>query len=292
MYRFRMLTPSASRELLDWFRELAAPLAQKGLLLSVAVNDADEPDFVDVGFEGRSVLAEREVIAQCVSDFLGGPWKSARIRQSLEQEREDLSADEMEDLCQQVGRSLEKAEGGAFGPELVAAVEEAMRATNELNLDGFLRFRRPDCVRSVAERTRATLDQFFLRKQYEEFVSVLSYFVETTPSRRPLIHVVCRGDAAVALDETKRPLDLSQIEAVALHSEVDDVHPQDVVMSALIAQSPEHVLIHAPERGSGFARTVSQVFGERANWCPSCGGGCEVFLSVIDKDSGRLYTTI
>ena len=297
MHRLRMLTIADTRDLLQWLQRMTTPLARRGLLLFMQVDDPLVPVYIDIAVDGCAQYATPEsVLAQRLARYLGGRWRYRFIRGLLARRPEEFAEDEIEHLAAQSYRRLRAAEGAARAddpedrPRLSAPLQEALREARDLSIDGFLRFRCGAWIDDIHSAVGESLDEYLIHREYDEFVDILRYFLETTPVTPGTVYVVCKGASAIGLGEDMSPLDLTAMEQIALRSETRELHPQDVLMSALITRSPEKLVLVARDPAEVFAQTLARVFAGRLEvWGE--GPECDHLMAAIDNARPTPYTS-
>lgn len=104
-----------------------------------------------------------------------------------------------------------------------------------------------------------------------------------------IVHVVCHGDSIEGFDDKHEPLDIRLIEEIACDAD-DDMHPQDIFMSALITRAPEGIVIHTVDASDSFVSTLLEVFRTRATLCEN--PHCDYGSVCLDKNSVNHYTIL
>jgi len=304
--RLRMISRDDLRDLLRWFQQLAAPLAGRGFLLFMQVDDPEAPSFIDVAIDGLSHETgslddqPERLLAEAVARYVRGRWQFRYIRTRLACAHSYLNVDEVDSLTAKAYKVAFAASiPGAAKPKITFPGESLVCELRnilctpdaEINLDGLMRFRFTDYLRQLHEWTDNLVDEYLAGKEYDEFVGLLRYFLEISPVTAGAVHVLIVGAAVRGLDDQFTPLDLTNVEQIAGLAVDHDLQPQDVLISALISRSPERVVLHSDHPDEGFAKMVADVFVDRAELCQTC-PNCDVLMSKVDRDAGSVYTTV
>lgn len=297
MHRLRMIASSDLHDLLLWLQGRAAPLARRGVLLFMQVDDPAGPTYVDIELEGLTETYPPErLLAEKLTRYLWGPWQYQHMKQRLQAAPEAFTEEEASFLA-----AAAFLRTTAFGRRARSAAQRRRRwmerelrtvlcDNDETNLDGFLRFRGHAFLAELDAAMRTTADEYLVSREYEEFLDILRYFLDTTPITPGIVYVLCKGDTAVGFDEGLQPLDLGRMERIALQAETRDLHPHDVLMSELITRAPERLVICMPEAGNTFAHTLMRVFAGRAElWTDRV--QCDHLMEAIDNGHPTLYTS-
>jgi hypothetical protein len=293
-----MSTADELHHLLCWLQGIAAPLARRGHVLFLRVDDPGRPSYLDVAIDGCATeRALSAVLADKLARYLWGRWQFQRIRERLSDAPQDLSKDEIEYTAGAAYRRIQCGAYPAGGGTSTSLARTAARLysllteTHQIDLGGFLRFRCRELTQGIEEAVRDSIDDFLIHREYDQFVDVLRYFLNTTPVRPGTVYVVCKSGRAFGLEENYRPLDVGLVEQVARSAHAQDLHPQDVLVSALITRSPERLVIATRDPGTVLVQTLARVFAGRAEvWTD--GPECDHLMATIDNGQPPHYTSI
>ena len=89
--------------------------------------------------------------------------------------------------------------------KLSEGIYQCLNEAPELNLDGFMTFRLQSYEQELREMAEYAVDEFMLDQQYEEFVSLLKYFVYFQEPKMPLVHVIHKGKRTFAAGRQSSP---------------------------------------------------------------------------------------
>lgn len=154
----------------------------------------------------------------------------------------------------------------------------------DLNLDGYITFRMQTYMQELREMAEYAVDEFMLDQQYEEFVSLLKYFVYFQEPLMPLVHVIHKGEEDfLLLDGSLRPIDKVRHEGLIMERLDQDMELEDMVVSTLISVSPARMIIHTRDPDLPVIRTLAHIFDNRAEVCCSC-PECSSFLGNVAND--------
>lgn len=151
-------------------------------------------------------------------------------------------------------------------------LERYLQEETALQLEGFTMFRLQSYRNELAEIAEYALDEYVLDKQYQEFISLLKYFVQMQESKVSLVHLLHKGghdfamyDENFRLLEQKPPAD--RIVAEMLETEMNI---EDMVISSLISVSPKQITLHTRQPEMQVIRTIETIFDGKVNVCVQC----------------------
>lgn len=168
--------------------------------------------------------------------------------------------------------------------KLIKPIEQCLLEYPILNLDGFITFRQKEYVSELREIVEYAVDEFLVDRQYEEFVSLLKYFVYFQEPQIPIVHVVHKsGHELLLFDEDMNPLEKRPEDGLVVERiDQKNMEMEDVVVSTLISVCPAKVIIHTREPHMAAIKTLVQIFDKRVEICHSC-PECRAFFKEKEK---------
>lgn len=151
-------------------------------------------------------------------------------------------------------------------------IERYLHNYTQLNMAGFTAFRLHHYRKELAEVVEYALDEYVLDKQYQEFISLLKYFVFLQETKVPMVNLLHKGGHDFAIyNEFFEPLEpkppTDRIVAEMLETEMNI---EDMVISSLISVSPKQITIHTRQPEMQVIRTIETIFDSRVKVCVQC----------------------
>ncbi|NOU99939.1 putative sporulation protein YtxC [Paenibacillus planticolens] len=236
-------------------------------------------------------------LAGCLADHIIADKESSILRSLLIKEfkyeaQEDLEA--IEGYCKQ---SLYTESGmedvpvlsNSFGLQrrkqiLVEQLMSAFEETSRLSLDGFLHFRLQDYADELREVAEYAIDEYMMDRQYQEFISLLQYFVYIQEAKIPVVHLIHKGGHEfVILNDRLELIDANEFDATfKLEVLEKDINFEDMIVSTLITVSPANIYIHTRDPDMTVIKTIRQIFEDRTTVCSYC-RTCDIYLGEPKK---------
>jgi putative sporulation protein YtxC len=154
----------------------------------------------------------------------------------------------------------------------VAAEIELFLSTNtRIHLDGFVTFRLASYWEELREIAAYAVDEYVMDKQYQEFISLLKYFVRMQEVKLPIVHVLHKGETEFALyDEQYRLLESAPADRIVAEMLESEMNMEDMIVSTLITVSPQQIVIHTRQPELPVMRTLETIFEQRVRLCAHC----------------------
>jgi len=140
-----------------------------------------------------------------------------------------------------------------------------------VHLDGYITFRLAAYWEELREVVEYAVDEFVMDKQYQEFISLLKYFVCLQEPKIAEVHLIHVRDGEFALfDERHEPIEHRPVDRVVAEMLEAEMNVEDMVVSSLITLSPKQIVIHTRQQDLQVIRTIESIFEERVELCTGC----------------------
>lgn len=156
--------------------------------------------------------------------------------------------------------------------KVAAEIEAFLGENTRIHLDGFVTFRLASYWEELREITAYAIDEYVMDKQYQEFISLLKYFVRMQEVKLPIVHVLHKGGSEFALyDEHFELLDAAPADRIVVDMLESEMNMEDMIVSTLITVSPKQIVIHTRQPEIAVMRTLESIFENRVRLCVDCG---------------------
>ncbi|GIP34321.1 putative sporulation protein YtxC [Paenibacillus sp. J2TS4] len=149
-----------------------------------------------------------------------------------------------------------------------SAIQSYLLETPVLHLTGFMRFRLGDYTRELEEAVDYAVEEMMMEQQYQDFISLLKYYVYVQDTVIPAAHLMHKGGHEFQLlNEHMKPIDPKLFHIN--RGEVFDAEEseEDLIVSALLSVSPQKIYIHTREPELQVIKTIQQIFEHRVELC-------------------------
>ncbi|MCU6709862.1 putative sporulation protein YtxC [Paenibacillus sp. J5C_2022] len=171
-----------------------------------------------------------------------------------------------------LGKRFHDADRARRKSKIADELHQYLQMDTGLNLKGFLTFRMASYRSELAEIVEYAMDEYVLDKQYQEFISLLKYFVQLQETKIPLVHLLHKGGHDfVMYNESFKLIDPKpQGDRIVAEMLETEMNIEDMVISSLISASPKHINIHTRLPEMGVIRTIETIFDGRVTVCVGC----------------------
>ncbi|MGI6083902.1 MAG: sporulation protein YtxC [Acetivibrionales bacterium] len=146
-----------------------------------------------------------------------------------------------------------------------AKIAEYLRSADKITLEGFVTFRLGDYVKYLETEVERSIRQFFIERQYEEYINLLTTFVRMQVPRVPELHVFVQTNGSYKVEGTK-PFEIPEDvkSGFGIHTGDPVIEDDDFMIGFLLTCAPVRIFIHnsASFRNKELLNTIRIVFSE------------------------------
>ncbi|MBE7063628.1 MAG: hypothetical protein E7390_07605 [Ruminococcaceae bacterium] len=141
-----------------------------------------------------------------------------------------------------------------------------------LSLEGFLNFRLKEYKELLKNAALTAVDVYLAEREYDEFITLLRYFVNTQPAGEPVLHVVTEENGRFRLLNRAGEDVRALCEEAARTGDAAGLTEEDILLSTLITVAPRTITFHRAQwlQNVQLLETVMKVFPGRVHICENC----------------------
>ncbi|MGI6678674.1 MAG: putative sporulation protein YtxC [Dehalobacterium sp.] len=225
----------------------------------------------------------RHYVANAISDTILHQWEHAILRKITKNHYYYLSLEEKEKVLKKAKQILESVSLNGDSTylqyqlnrksKILQQVLDYLSLNDEINIDGFIRFRLHDYQEDLNRVIEQAVDEMMLEKEYQEFIMLLKYFIDIQEPKLTKVHIYLLPNGSFQLfDEQNQPVNKQFLDGCIIGMIDNEINYEDLLITALVSIAPQELVLHLPEStelGSTF-QTLEGVFGSRLEVCHSC----------------------
>ncbi|WP_461205557.1 putative sporulation protein YtxC [Clostridium sp. DL1XJH146] len=154
--------------------------------------------------------------------------------------------------------------------EILEKIAACIKENNEINIDGFFMFRTKDIRRNLEDVLNKIVERYMVEKEYEEFIKLLKYFVETQDSRIDKINLIVKeDDSCLILNEEGENIINDVMNDLTTSKYEGQIGFDDLVLSGLISYSPKKIVVYSNNTNindNEMIGTIKNVFEEKVEF--------------------------
>lgn len=140
-----------------------------------------------------------------------------------------------------------------------------------ISIDGYMRFRLKEYLYIVDISIEDAIFDLESEREYEEFLSMLQYFVDIQEPKLELVNVIIQDQDYFLIDLDNEILETGILDEINKDLYGEEVSKADLLVSSLIVLSPEKLVIHIEEgKEKELMDVISEIFRDRVTICNGC----------------------
>lgn len=131
------------------------------------------------------------------------------------------------------------------------------------NIEGIVTFRLNEYKNKLCDLAEKIVDDYYLNREYDDFVDLLKYFISVQSARAEIIYIVVNDEEMYSvLDEKKHDITKEVISDLVPQNEIKYVTYDDLLISMLISIAPKKIVVNNKEKIKNMQlfETVEKVF--------------------------------
>ena len=242
--------------------------------ITIFRENADAVTYIDFPVSDDLFVLDRYL--NVVAEYIIDRYENRMLKRILEEQHKDLSVVAKREILKNTETCSDDPELGyeARKQTILLSVYDYLKEDGTLFLDGFVAFRLKDYENLLERLCQRLREQYFTRREYEDFISLLRYFVNISQARPDFIHIVVHPAGGYNLiDESGKDVTASCFSEflegeILLTEEAYD----DLLISVLITLAPKNIIFHGRKnmRNRELYHTISRVFDGKVTDCPGC----------------------
>lgn len=156
---------------------------------------------------------------------------------------------------------------------IIEKIIDYIKENHNINVDGFVTFRMKSIINDLESIVDKVVEKYMVEKEYDEFIKLLKYFVEIQESKIEYLDIIIEDNGEYIIKDGNG-INITQ----KLFEELDEFRnnkqatSEDMLISALITNSPEQICIHSIEncRNKELIDTIQKVFTDRVKLYNNC----------------------
>ena len=156
---------------------------------------------------------------------------------------------------------------------IVKKITNYLKCENKMQIEGFVRFRLPEYRQELYELLYDATEEFYIKKEYDEFIKLICAYVDESPPMIDLLHIKHKSNGEfVFYDFTKTKIQIDADETT-VHNRIENfLTYEDMLVSILITLAPKRIIWHSSKKleNHNITKTIKEIFKERFSLCCGC----------------------
>jgi len=293
IYELEIATAAENNMLLEEFTQRFGWLQERGFSLGVArvayedtntllVNMSLQGDNNDLFLrEDDIVYIFKHQVAEFLAEHIMRDWEEKLIWKEIIKKSRRIPVEDQAVIRDKAIDFLKSCNGNEslnlllnYGRKnkISHKIMDYIYAHDNLVIEGLINFCMPDYLSELRFAVDLACEELRNEKEYNDFVKLLRYFVDTQPSRIQEVNLQMDRNGLFCLwDGHGINIEESFLNQYASDVFLDEISLDDLLVSILITISPKRIILHNSEqKNSEPVMMIRKVFGERIRDCQGC----------------------
>ncbi|HPF20232.1 MAG TPA: putative sporulation protein YtxC [Syntrophomonas sp.] len=294
IYKMQIATLAEENLLWDDFSHRFGWLRERGFVLQInrEVCPNSNTLLLDLVIEGDNndlfmkdediVYIFKHQISEFLAEHILHDWENKMVRREISKRTRHLNGEELKIVWHKAMDFLQRCNTNDsinllfnYGRKnkISHKIMDHIYHYDKLVIEGLINFGMQDYWNELRFAVDLACEELNNEKEYNDFVRLLRYFVDTQTPRMPEVNLRMDQDGLFFLwDGNGADIDEKIINYYSNELLYNDISLDDILVSILITISPRRIILHnSNSDNSEPVKVIRQVFGERIKDC----GGCE-----------------
>ena len=215
-----------------------------------------------------------EQLSPVLADYLMNAYEGMLLNRVAKRNYGYLRPDERREIIILAQKKLRESDQNFFDTVIrirrrnlvTRKLADFLNQSNHIILEGFVTFRMQEYVKELEEIVDWAVRQYLVEKEYQEFIRLLSCFVQMQKPKFQCVHVIAEKDSSFSIYDEN----MERVEDQWFHDLAEDqndgvIKEEDLLISFLISAAPKQVILHNASEitNKELLETVQQVFAGR-----------------------------
>ncbi|SKC43433.1 putative sporulation protein YtxC [Maledivibacter halophilus] len=150
---------------------------------------------------------------------------------------------------------------------------EFLSKNSNLNIEGFVNFRLGKYLEDLYEIIDRVIEEYMMKREYNEFIKLLKYFVNIQEPKMDLINIIVDANGGYHfLDGENRIIDDEYIRGLIDDLIDNNLNNDDLLISSLITIAPRKIVFHFVKnvKNTEIIETIKNIFDGKVYICDDC----------------------
>lgn len=292
LYEFQVLTAVDIDSFLDDYDSRLHWIKQRGYVPSVSCKDLeDNLRLVILRLEGNQtgdlfrsediVYIFKHQIAEILAEHVVKDWETKLLWREIMRTCHHLPIDERNNVYQRASGFLRKCHDNeslnllmnfSRKNRIAHRLLDYINSNGSINIEGFINFCMQDYLTELKFAVEVALEELRNQKEYNDFVNLLRYFVDTQAPKIYEVNLMMNGNGMFYLwDGQGIKIEDNYINYYLDEMLMEEINLDDVLISILITIAPRKIVLHnVAEVSSESVEMIRSVFKEKISECKGC----------------------
>lgn len=161
-------------------------------------------------------------------------------------------------------------------------IKKYIKDNRNIVLEGVVNFRLEEYIKILDNIVDIAVNKYIIEKEYKEFIGLLKVYVNSTPTKTDLLHLIYINGESILLDQDKKVIQVDcNINNAKYLSDIS-FSSNDIALNTLLSLLPKKIQIHLITKEDEFINTLKSIFDNRVELCTDC-NICRTYKSIRNE---------
>ncbi len=245
---------------------------------SFSVNQEQDDGLIAVECTGKEKPRESRIFVEQLSsvlaEYLMTAYESMILNRIVKKNYGYLRPDERRDITGIAQKKLREKNQNFFDTVIhirrrnlvIRKLTDFLNQSDHIILEGFVTFRMQEYVKELEEIVDWAVRQYLVEKEYQEFIKLLTCFVQMQKPKFHCVHVIAEKDGGFSVyDENMERISGQWFSEWSDEQADGTIREEDLLISFLISTAPRQIVVHnlSEITNKELLETIMQVFSGR-----------------------------
>ncbi len=214
----------------------------------------------------------KKKIAELLGDWIVDLYEPILVEEILRNEFFECEADKKKVLTS-VSDNLSAAEKLYDKEYIVKKITKYLESEEYIQLDGFIRFRLNEYWHKLYWIICEAIEEFYVEKDYEAFLMLLSEYVDERQSMIDLLHIKTDSNGEYLFYDFKMSkIEINYKDFASVNPIENFLTKDDILLSILITLAPKRIIWHNADlvKNKNITNTLARIFKDKFSVCDDC----------------------
>ncbi|MGI6453148.1 MAG: sporulation protein YtxC [Syntrophomonadaceae bacterium] len=292
IYQIQIVTANDSEWIVEQTGRRLQWIKEKGYQLTIDIIQESDVNFITLALQGNyvdGVFRDEDIenifkhqLAEVLAESIVNNWEPKLIWREVLRSCKRNHKDDKKIIFEKAREFIRRCNDNEslnllmnFGRKnrIAHKILDHLNNNDRIVMEGFINFCVPDYLTEVRFAVELAMEELKDEKEYNEFVKLLRYFVDSQPPKVVEVNLSVDANGVFHLWDGKgTKIEENYMSFYLEDISVNEVNIDDVLISILITIAPRKIVLHNTENVpvNEAMKMIKNVFHDKIQTCPGC----------------------
>lgn len=186
----------------------------------------------------------RTIATKEITDIVMNIVKTVILKEYIHKTYDEIYNEHKNNIYSKALEAFEKKEI-LIRESIFYRVDKYIENNNYIDIDGFVKFRMKELIGYISNIADSALEEYLVKKDYDEFISVLKYFIKVQDTKIDTLKIYIRKDNSFILYDKNDNIIENENDKELMDMFIkENLNYEDFLISTLLSLCPNHIIIY------------------------------------------------